>query len=68
MTSHCSHVGSFLRPAALIEVLSSSDAPSKSLKELEDSAIKDVVQMQRDIGIPILSDGEIRRYKAFLLF
>jgi 5-methyltetrahydropteroyltriglutamate--homocysteine methyltransferase len=52
------HVGSLLRPP---ELLQARAAHSPELALLEDLAIKDAIQKQRDIGLDILSDGEMRR-------
>jgi 5-methyltetrahydropteroyltriglutamate--homocysteine methyltransferase len=58
------HVGSLLRPLDLLEARDANAAgllPDADLEQLEDSSIKDAVQKQRDIGLDILSDGEMRR-------
>lgn len=58
------HVGSLLRP---VELLEARDAYAKgSIEEnkfraLEDRAIADVLRRQRDAGLDIFSDGEMRR-------
>jgi len=52
------HVGSLLRPPELLQARA-AHAPELSL--LEDLAIKDAIRKQRDIGLDILSDGEMRR-------
>jgi 5-methyltetrahydropteroyltriglutamate--homocysteine methyltransferase len=57
-------VGSLLRPP---EVLAARAAhadgrlPMAELQFLEDLAIQEAIQRQRDIGLDILSDGEMRR-------
>ena len=57
-------VGSFLRPA---EVLQAHDKQAKGelgdqhVREIEDTAILQVLDMQRQAGIDVLSDGELRR-------
>jgi 5-methyltetrahydropteroyltriglutamate--homocysteine methyltransferase len=58
------HVGSFLRPAYLLEAraLKAKGAiGAAKLREVEDQAIAEVVQMQRDVGLQSISDGEFRR-------
>lgn len=58
------HVGSLLRPAELLQARtahSEGTMTASELQLLEDRAIRDAVQKQRDIGLDILSDGEIRR-------
>jgi 5-methyltetrahydropteroyltriglutamate--homocysteine methyltransferase len=58
------HVGSLLRPAALLKARSAhaeGKLPASELTRLEDSAIRDAIRKQRDIGLDIYSDGEMRR-------
>lgn len=52
------HVGSLLRPAHLLEARARQDP---DLRAIEDDAIRDVVQMQRDVGLRSATDGEFRR-------
>lgn len=59
------HVGSLLRPPLLLERRSQFDAKlctPEELKEAEDAAIKEVVELQRQIGIRTITDGEMRRF------
>ena len=53
------HVGSFLRPADLLEARRS--APAGQLRALEDRHIDRVLQRQKDLGFSIFTDGELRR-------
>jgi 5-methyltetrahydropteroyltriglutamate--homocysteine methyltransferase len=58
------HVGSLLRPRELLqarEAHAEGRLPTVELHSLEDLAIRDAVQKQRNIGLDILSDGEMRR-------
>jgi 5-methyltetrahydropteroyltriglutamate--homocysteine methyltransferase len=58
------HVGSLLRPAELLRARAECDAGRMSAEELravEDEAIRDVVRMQREIGLDGVTDGEFRR-------
>ena len=58
------HVGSLLRPADLLEAREDRAAGRISADELratEDDAIRDVVRMQRDVGLRSATDGEFRR-------
>ncbi len=58
------HVGSLLRPARLMEARAkkaAGDLSAEGLREVEDSAIRDVVAMQRDVGLQSATDGEFRR-------
>jgi len=58
------HVGSLLRPPALIEARQrhQSGALSKAdLRQIEDEHIRDVVRKQQDAGLKSITDGEFRR-------
>jgi 5-methyltetrahydropteroyltriglutamate--homocysteine methyltransferase len=54
------HVGSFLRPAELLHARSSHIDPSE-LKALENKHVLRVLQHQKEIGLDIFTDGELRR-------
>ena len=54
------HVGSLLRPPELLRART-AQLPPEELQRLEDVAIQDAIQKQRDIGLDVLSDGEMRR-------
>ena len=58
------HVGSLLRPAALLAArddLVAGKIDATQLRVVEDEAISDVVQMQREVGLQSATDGEFRR-------
>ena len=58
------HVGSLLRPPELLQAREAHAAAKMSLaalRELEDIAILSVVQKQRELGLDIFTDGEMRR-------
>jgi 5-methyltetrahydropteroyltriglutamate--homocysteine methyltransferase len=58
------HVGSFLRPAALLaarERFHNGTLDGAALRAVEDAAIADIVRMQEDIGLQGITDGEFRR-------
>src|SRR5262252_1348458 len=58
------HVGSFLRPQALLDARAKRQAGELSaaqLREVEDRSIRDVVRMQEDLGLQGVTDGEYRR-------
>src|SRR5262247_3827675 len=58
------HVGSLLRPAKLLQAREDRTADRVSaadLRSVEDDAIRDVVRMQRDVGLRSATDGEFRR-------
>jgi 5-methyltetrahydropteroyltriglutamate--homocysteine methyltransferase len=58
------HVGSLLRPDKLLRARADRAAGRTSAEELratEDDAIRDVVRMQREVGLRSATDGEFRR-------
>jgi 5-methyltetrahydropteroyltriglutamate--homocysteine methyltransferase len=58
------HVGSLLRPAPLMQARaeqSTGAITAAALREVEDAAIRDVIAMQRDVGLQSATDGEFRR-------
>lgn len=58
------HVGSFLRPPALLDVREkhkAGEASDETLRAAEDKAIADIVHFQEDIGLRSITDGEFRR-------
>ncbi len=58
------HVGSFLRPAYLLEAREKKargEITPSQLREVEDRAITEIVQFQRDCGLTSITDGEFRR-------
>ncbi len=64
ITAHTDHVGSLLRPAALLaarEALDRSEIDSASFKAIEDRAVDDVVALQERAGCEVVTDGELRR-------
>jgi 5-methyltetrahydropteroyltriglutamate--homocysteine methyltransferase len=58
------HVGSLLRPPELLQAReghAQGRVSAEELRGIEDEAISDVVQMQRDVGLKSVTDGEFRR-------
>src|SRR5580700_6867480 len=57
------HVGSFLRPQALLDARAASvNAPDdERLREIEDLNISSVLARQADLGFQLSTDGEFRR-------
>jgi 5-methyltetrahydropteroyltriglutamate--homocysteine methyltransferase len=58
------HVGSLLRPPALLAARAERAAgriPAEELRSIEDDAVRDVVRMQREVGLQSATDGEFRR-------
>lgn len=54
------HIGSLLRPAYLLEARRKG-APNAEMRALEDKAILEVLRMQEDVGLQLVTDGEYRR-------
>jgi 5-methyltetrahydropteroyltriglutamate--homocysteine methyltransferase len=58
------HVGSLLRPPELLKARedhSEGRISDEELRGAEDEAIRDVVKMQKDVGLQSATDGEFRR-------
>jgi 5-methyltetrahydropteroyltriglutamate--homocysteine methyltransferase len=58
------HVGSLLRPKALLQAREDHKAgriDDEELRSIEDAAIADVIRMQEDVGLQSATDGEFRR-------
>jgi 5-methyltetrahydropteroyltriglutamate--homocysteine methyltransferase len=58
------HVGSLLRPAALLDARAEHAAgrlDAAGLRQIEDAAITEVVAMQESLGLQSATDGEFRR-------
>src|SRR3978361_658449 len=58
------HVGSLLRPKALLDArarLAAGEIDAAELRSIENAAIADAVRMQGDIGLSPVTDGEFRR-------
>jgi len=58
------HVGSLLRPKALLEARrahAQGKLPATELHALEDRAIRDAVALQERVGLEAITDGEFRR-------
>lgn len=66
------HVGSLIRPAALVAAREEADSGGDraQLVHIQRQAIRDVVAMQQDIGLRLATDGEYNRrawHRDFLL-
>jgi 5-methyltetrahydropteroyltriglutamate--homocysteine methyltransferase len=58
------HIGSFLRPAALLDARDEHAAgrlSAEGLREAEDAAIRAFVALQESLGFQAVTDGEFRR-------
>lgn len=60
----CDHVGSLLRPPALLKArdrLVAGGLDARSFKRVEDEAVREVVALQEAAGCAVVTDGELRR-------
>lgn len=59
------HVGSLLRPQSVKDARArfydDKTIPAEELASIEDEAVRDIVRMQEEAGIPAITDGELRR-------
>lgn len=58
------HVGSLLRPASLLEARAANAdgrVGADELRAAEDDAVREVVRLQEEVGLPSATDGELRR-------
>ena len=58
------HIGSLLRPRALREAFrkhAGGELGERELRASQDAAIRDVIRLQEDCGLPVITDGEFRR-------
>ena len=55
------HVGSFLRPAELLDARRKGPAQAEQLRALEDTYIHGVLGKQKELGFDVFTDGELRR-------
>lgn len=58
------HIGSLLRPIALLEARrqqETGDISDEDLRAVEETAIRDAVSFQEGIGLQVITDGEFRR-------
>jgi 5-methyltetrahydropteroyltriglutamate--homocysteine methyltransferase len=64
VTARVEHVGSLLRPAFLRQArdaLAAGTIPPAEFKAAEDRAVREVVSLQEETGLPVVTDGELRR-------
>src|SRR5262245_56840926 len=57
---HADIVGSYLRPPELTEA-KLQNMPPEEVRPIEDRAILDILKMQEDAGLNVVTDGEYRR-------
>ena len=61
---HAEHIGSLVRPTALVLARQEFEAgriDAAALRAAEDEAIRQVVALQEDVGLQVVTDGEFRR-------
>jgi len=64
VTARVEHVGSLLRPRFLRDAragLAAGELTPARFKAEEDRAVREVVVLQEELGLPVVNDGEIRR-------
>jgi 5-methyltetrahydropteroyltriglutamate--homocysteine methyltransferase len=66
MIFRADHIGSLLRPKKLREAFRAKSG--SELKEIQDEAIRDVVRLQRECGLQVITDGEFRRFSYWEKF
>jgi 5-methyltetrahydropteroyltriglutamate--homocysteine methyltransferase len=61
---HAEHIGSFIRPAKLLDAIRANKAgklDDASLVKITDESIREIVAFQESLGLPSVTDGEFRR-------
>jgi 5-methyltetrahydropteroyltriglutamate--homocysteine methyltransferase len=64
ITAHADVIGSLLRPAELLEAqkqFAAGAIAATQFKEIEDCAVDEAVALQENVGLEIVTDGEMRR-------
>jgi 5-methyltetrahydropteroyltriglutamate--homocysteine methyltransferase len=56
---HADHIGSLLRPKKLRDAF--RQLSGTRLRAVQDECVRDVVKLQKDCGLEVLTDGEFRR-------
>src|SRR4051812_35312464 len=59
LPARADHIGSLLRPKKLREAFRT--LTGNDLRTAQDEAIREVVRLQRDCGLQVITDGEFRR-------
>lgn len=62
------HLGSLLRTEKLLAVRHANEAgkaTDSELRAVEDADVKDIVQLQLDLGYHAITDGEYRRHSTY---
>ena len=61
---HAEHIGSFVRPARLIDAARARKAnrlEEAQLRSVQDDCVREIVAFQESLGLPSVTDGEFRR-------
>jgi 5-methyltetrahydropteroyltriglutamate--homocysteine methyltransferase len=61
ISDRAEHIGSFLRPAELLEARRTPAFDPERLRALEDKHIQRVLLRQKELGFEVFTDGELRR-------
>ena len=64
ITSHTDVIGSLLRPPELLQAredLGASRISPSSFRDIEDRAVDAVIKLQEEVGLDVVTDGELRR-------
>ena len=64
ITSHTDVIGSLLRPPELLEAreaLAAGTLSSSQFKDIEERAVDSAVALQEEVGLEVVTDGEMRR-------
>ena len=64
ITSHTDVIGSLLRPPELLEAreaLAAGTLSSSKFKDIEERAVDSAVALQEEVGLEVVTDGEMRR-------
>ena len=61
MSARADHVGSLLRPPELLAARADPAIAAAAFKRIEDAAVREVVALQEQAGIEVITDGELRR-------
>jgi 5-methyltetrahydropteroyltriglutamate--homocysteine methyltransferase len=65
MNYRADHVGSLLRPPELLQARAAfrdGRISQAQLKDIEDQSVLKAIQLQHEVGMPVVTDGEYRRH------
>ena len=68
MTYHSEVIGSLLRPSYLVDArqqFESGQLSAADFKVIEDRAVNEAIALQEEVGIDVITDGELRRYAFY---